>query len=145
MAEAGPGGVMGAPMSPRHVRQRSSPSSPNHGPGPGSPLYASVHRSPEKQRCLSPDLSSLSHSGTGSHGVSDTPASTLSSSSSISSTSSRMRDELDENVNWKERCYTLEASLLRFKQRASQIREMLASRVSATFPHIEYINTCIIT
>ena len=136
MAEAGsPGGVTGPPVSPRHGRQMTSPpASPSHGSsGPGSPapIYASVHRSPDhRYRCLSPDLSCIGLiSGTGSHGVSDTPGSTLSSNSSISSNGSRPRDESDENVNWRERCHKLEASLKKFNNRVWKIRDMLATKV----------------
>jgi hypothetical protein len=35
------------------------------------------------------------------------------------------------NVDWKERCEVLESSLLRFKQQAAKIRELLAQKVRA--------------
>ena len=35
----------------------------------------------------------------------------------------------EEEVDWKERCDVLEASLHRFKQQASRIRELLAVKV----------------
>ena len=36
----------------------------------------------------------------------------------------------DIYVDWKERCMLLEASLLKFKQQASKIRQLLSERVS---------------
>ena len=38
-----------------------------------------------------------------------------------------------EDINWKERCHTLEASLHKFKNRAAQIRELLAAKVSRNY------------
>ena len=35
-----------------------------------------------------------------------------------------------DEVNWKERCHTLEASLHKFKQQATRIRELLSQKVS---------------
>lgn len=35
-----------------------------------------------------------------------------------------------EDVNWQERCQMLEISLLKFKQKAARIRELLAEKVS---------------
>ena len=35
----------------------------------------------------------------------------------------------EENVNWKERCEAMEASLLRFKEKASKIRELFSEKV----------------
>ena len=41
----------------------------------------------------------------------------------------------DLYVDWKERCILLEASLHKFKQRASHIRQQLGERVSIFFLH----------
>ena len=35
----------------------------------------------------------------------------------------------DIHINWKERCILLEASLQKFKQQASNIRQLLSERV----------------
>jgi len=36
---------------------------------------------------------------------------------------------MDEDINWRERCQILEVSLLKFKQKAVRIRELLAEKV----------------
>lgn len=41
--------------------------------------------------------------------------------------------EGEENIDWKERCRVLEASLYKFKQQAGRIRELLAEKVSFIF------------
>ena len=39
----------------------------------------------------------------------------------------------EDQINWKERCHTLEASLHKFKSQAAKIRELLAQKVSTSY------------
>ena len=51
-----------------------------------------------------------------------------SDSSDMSRHSSSERG-LEDGIDWRERCHSLEASLHKFKHRAAQIRELLAAKV----------------
>ncbi len=57
--------------------------------------------------------------------MAESGGSTSHSSSSLSGGSGT-----EDQVNWKERCHTLEASLHKFKSQAAKIRELLAQKVS---------------
>ena len=60
--------------------------------------------------------------------MAESGGSTSHSSSSLSGGSGS-----EDQINWKERCHTLEASLHKFKSQAAKIRELLAQKVSTSF------------
>ena len=51
-------------------------------------------------------------------------------SGSVQSSLSSLSVDCDDAIDWRERCQVLEASLLKFKQKAGRIRELLTEKVT---------------
>lgn len=60
----------------------------------------------------------------------------LTLSSSGPSSQSSLCNSADE-VDWRERCQVLEVSLIKFKQKAARIRELLSEKVSTILKEVK--------